>query len=77
MKTNRWIPLLTMTALMGLGVPLVKAQTTNTNNLTVLGYVDATNNIYFGTLTNNVTGLGKLGHMRVSLLGLIWVVVGW
>jgi len=24
-----------------------------------------------------LTGLGKLGHMRVSLLGLIWVVVGW
>jgi len=26
---------------------------------------------------SDLTGLGKLGHMRVSLLGLIWVVVGW
>ena len=30
-----------------------------------------------GGIRSGVTGLGKLDHMRVSLLGLIWVLVGW
>ncbi len=63
MKTLRWIPLLLLTALSPLGSvgfsgSLLQAATnaniaTNSNNLTVLGFVDATNNIYFGTTATN------------------------
>jgi len=45
-------PLL-ITFLVGFSLGLLQAQTTNTNNLTVLGYLDVTNNIFFGTTATN------------------------
>jgi hypothetical protein len=49
---NIWIRRTAVAAVLTLGASMAQAQTTISNNLTVLGYLDATNNIYFGTSTN-------------------------
>jgi hypothetical protein len=52
MKTPAWVLRTLCPAHVLICASLAGAQTTNSNNLTVLGFVDATNDVSFGTLTN-------------------------
>ena len=51
MKTKAWLLCTLCAALVLICAYSARAQTTNSNNLTVLGYLAVTNNVYFGTST--------------------------